>query len=122
MSEHSASEQRQPRFRALVAQTTKLQVGASSGILMDEMLNEKATKAMINGLGRFAVLQTPTSCHRPESKAESASRVADGQEWKSQGSNPGDLEKDVLVLSAVNLPVGHINGSHSSSLKSRSTR
>ena len=68
---------------------------------MDEMLNEKATKAMINGLGRFAVLQTPTSCHRPEGKVrECCSRVADGQEWKSQGSKAGDLEKEAFIACA----------------------
>ena len=97
----SASEQRQPRFRALVAQTTKLQSGASSGILVDEMLTEKAAKAVINGLGRFAVLQTPTKCHRPESKVrECCSRVGDGQEWKSEGSKPGNLEKEAFTACA----------------------
>ena len=44
---------------------------------------------------------TPTSCHRPEGKVrECCSRVADGQEWKSQGSKAGDLEKEAFIACA----------------------
>ena len=95
-------QQRQPRFRALVAQTTKVNIDKStSGIMFDEVIDENKAKALVNGLGRFAVMSTPKVCHRPENKVrECCSRVADGQEWKSKTSKPSNLEKEAFVACA----------------------